>query len=162
MPAFPTPGRSALRRGRVSTPGQVYLITVTTRYRQPVFGNHEAARVASRVIHASTHWGDAQLLAWVLMPDHWHGLLELGEEPLDRVVARFKAAVSRELHASGLFEGKLWDRSFHDHALRREERLLGVARYIAGNPIRAGLVDSVLAYPCWNAVWLDSSDAQHL
>ncbi len=124
--------------------------------------DHEAARVASRIIHTSTHWGDAQLLAWVLMPDHWHGLLELGEDPLDRVVARFKAAVARELHASGLFEGKLWDRSFHDHALRREESLLGVARYIVGNPLRAGLVDSVLAYPYWNAAWLDRGDSPPL
>ncbi|MBU6247279.1 MAG: transposase [Xanthomonadaceae bacterium] len=158
MPAFQAPGRSALRRGRVSRPGQVYLITVTTRHRQLVSGKHEAARVAGRIIHASTHWGDAQLLAWVLMPDHWHGLLELGQEPLDRVVARFKAAVSRELHASGLFEGNLWDRSFHDHALRHEESLLGVARYIVGNSIRPGLVDSVLAYPCWNAIWLDQDE----
>ena len=92
------------------------------------------------------------------MPDHWHGLLELGLEPLDRVVARFKAAVCRELHASGLFEGKLWDRSFHDHTLRREESLLGVARYIVGNPIRAGLAHSALGYPYWNAVWLDEDE----
>ncbi|MGN6237420.1 REP-associated tyrosine transposase [Dyella sp.] len=155
MPAFPATGRSALRRGRVSRPGQVYLVTVTTRHRQPTFMDHARARLASQLIHARGTWGDAGLLAWVLMPDHWHGLLELGEEPLDRVVARFKAAVARELHASRLFEGKLWDRSFHDRALRREESLLGVARYIVGNPVRAGLAHSVLAYPYWNAVWLD-------
>jgi REP element-mobilizing transposase RayT len=162
MPAFPTTGRSALRRGRVSTPGQVYLITVTTWRRQPIFGNHEAARVASRIIHASTHWGDAQLLTWVLMPDQWHGLLELGHEPLDRVVARFKAAVSRALHASGALAGPLWDRSFHDRALRREENLLGVARYIIGNPLRAGLARTVLDYPYWNTVWLDRGDSTPL
>ncbi|ODV13551.1 MAG: transposase [Rhodanobacter sp. SCN 68-63] len=162
MRAFPTTGRSALRRGRVSLPGQVYLITVTTRYRQPVFDDCVAARVASRVIHASTHWGDAQLLAWVLMPDHWHGLLELGHEPLDRVVARFKAAVSRALHASGRLAGPLWDRSFHDHALRRDEDMRSAARYIVGNPVRAGLVDSALLYPYWNAVWLDDSDTPSL
>lgn len=96
------------------------------------------------------------------MPDHWHGLLELGQEPLQRVVARVKAAVSRALHASGLVEGTPWDHSFHDHALRRDEDMRSAARYIVGNPVRAGLVDSALLYPYWNAVWLDGSDTPSL
>jgi REP element-mobilizing transposase RayT len=162
MPAFPATGRSALRRGRVSLRGQVYLITVTTRHRQPIFMDHARARVASQFIHAHGTWGDAKLLAWVLMPDHWHGLLELGHEPLDRVVARFKAAVSRTLHASGMCEGTPWDRSFHDRALRHDENLRRVARYIVGNPVRAGLAHSVLDYPYWNATWLDQGDSPPL
>jgi REP element-mobilizing transposase RayT len=159
MPAFPATGRSSLRRGRVSLPGQVYLITVTTRHRQPVFMDHAQAHIASQIIHTPSNWGDARLLAWVLMPDHWHGLLELGLEPLDRVVARFKATVSRTLRTSGTVEWPLWDRSFHDHALRHDENLHRAARYIIGNPVRAGLAHSALLYPYWNAVWLDSSDA---
>ncbi|WP_063672920.1 REP-associated tyrosine transposase [Dyella thiooxydans] len=162
MRTFPATGHSALRRGRISLPGQVYLITATTRHRQLLFGDHAAAHAASRVIHTRDHWGDAQLLAWVLMPDHWHGLLELGAEPLERVVARVKAAVSRALHASGLVEGTPWDRSFHDHALRRDEDMRRAARYIVGNPVRAGLADSALLYPYWNAVWLDDSDTPSL
>jgi REP element-mobilizing transposase RayT len=159
MPAFPTIGRSALRRGRVSLPGQVYLITVTARHRRPVFMDHARARIAGQLIHTRDTWGDARLLAWVLMPDHWHGLLELGHESLDRVAARFKAAVSRALHASGTVDGPLWDRSFHDRALRHEESVRSVARYIICNPVRAGLVRSVLDYPYWNAVWLDQGDS---
>ena len=162
MPAFPTTGRSALRRGRASLPGQVYLITVTTLHRQPVFLDHVHARIASRLIHACDNWGDARLLAWVLMPDHWHGLLELGHEPLDRVVARLKAAISRALHASGTVDGPLWDRSFHDRALRHDENLRRAARYIIGNPVRAGLAHSVLDYPYWNATWLDQRDSPPL
>ena len=89
------------------------------------------------------------------MPDHWHGLLQLGDEPLGRVMNRFKGGTSRALHASGELEGAPWDRSFHDHALRSGEDVRKVARYIVANPIRAGLADHVLGYPYWNAVWLD-------
>jgi putative transposase len=88
------------------------------------------------------------------MPDHWHGLLQLGDEPLGRVMNRFKAAASRVLHGSGEMEESPWDRSFHDHALRSSEDVRKVARYIVANPIRAGLTDNVLGYPYWNAVWL--------
>jgi len=49
--------------------------------------------------------------------------------------------------------GEVWQEGFHDHALRREEDLQATARYIIGNPVRAGLVPSVRDYPHWDAIW---------
>jgi putative transposase len=155
MLSFPLSGRQALRRGRVSIPGQIYLLTTTTCHRLRLFVDTASARTVSQVIHSTSIWGDSRLLAWVLMPDHWHGLLQLGDEPLGVVMNRFKGGTSRALHAAGKMEGPPWDRSFHDHALRSGEDVRKVARYIVANPIRAGLVDNVLGYPYWNAVWLD-------
>jgi hypothetical protein len=48
----------------------------------------------------------------------------------------------------------VWQTSFHDHALRREEDVLSVARFVVANPLRAGLVKSLRDYPHWDAVWL--------
>ncbi len=42
---------------------------------------------------------------------------------------------------------KVWQRSFFDHALRDEESLEAVARYIVSNPVRAGLVEDWRDYP---------------
>ena len=155
MPAFPPVGRRALRQGRVSIPGQLYLLTTVTRHRECLFLDPVRARVVSRVIHAASTWADSRLLVWVLMPDHWHGLLQLGGESLGRVMHRFKACASRALHESCGLDGTPWARSFHDHALRADEDIKAAARYIIGNPVRAGLAESVLAYPYWNAIWLD-------
>jgi REP element-mobilizing transposase RayT len=47
-----------------------------------------------------------------------------------------------------------WQEGFHDHALRREEDLRDIARYIVLNPVRAGLVRNIREYPLWDAVWL--------
>ncbi len=107
------------------------------------------------MIHSGSAWGDTSLLAWVLMPDHWHGLVQLGDEPLAHVMNRFKGNATRALHASCGVDEHIWDRSFHDHALRADEDIQQAARYIVANPIRAGLVKNVLDYPYWNAVWLD-------
>lgn len=52
----------------------------------------------------------------------------------------------------------VWGSGFHDRALRVEEDLLGTARYIVHNPIRAGLVARSGLYPFWDAVWLGSED----
>ena len=35
----------------------------------------------------------------------------------------------------------LWQRSYHDHVLRKEEELEEAALYILNNPVRKGLVD---------------------
>jgi len=48
----------------------------------------------------------------------------------------------------------IWQDGYHDHALRAEESLEDVARYIVMNPVRAGLVKSVREYPLWDAKWL--------
>ncbi len=133
----------------------MYLLTTVTRRRERLFADPSSARVLSRLIHAASTWADSRLLVWVLMPDHWHGLLQLGDEPLGRVMNRFKACASRVLHESCGLDGSLWDRSFHDHALRADEDIRAVARYVVANPVRTGLVDSVFDYPYWNAVWLD-------
>jgi hypothetical protein len=48
----------------------------------------------------------------------------------------------------------LWQRGFHDHALRQDDDLAAAARYVIANPVRRGLVKRVADYPHWDAVWL--------
>ncbi|PBJ83130.1 transposase [Lysobacteraceae bacterium NML93-0399] len=153
---YPTraPGHRVLRLGRRSEPGRVYLITVTTWQRRAVFGRSETAKAACSAFTRPRTMGEAQLLAWVLMPDHVHWLIQLGGEPLTRVVARMKASVSRELRCSAPVKSRIWATAFHDRAIRREEDLRAAARYVVANPLRAGLCDALAENPFWDAVWL--------
>jgi len=148
------PGHRALRRGRYSLHGQVYLLTTTTDRRTRHFADTDMARTAARCCGAAATWGDARLLCWVLMPDHWHGLLQLGtSQDLSPCVNRFKAQITKALRTRHTLAGRLWQPGFHDHAVRREESLLAIARYLVLNPVRAGLVARVGDYPYWNAIW---------
>lgn len=88
------------------------------------------------------------------MPDHWHGLVELGDGDLSRTVARFKAMVSSTIKRQTGRQYPVWQRTFHDAALRRDDDVQAAARYLVANPLRAGLVDRIGSYPYWNAVWL--------
>lgn len=65
-----------------------------------------------------------------------------------------KGCSSRQINRHLGHEGALWQTAFHDHALREEEDLHEIARYVVANPLRAGLVESLLEYPHWDAVWL--------
>ena len=97
---------------------------------------------------------DARNLCWVVMPDHVHTLLALGQATLEEILRRLKSRSAVLLNREIVRSGKFWDSGYHDHALREEEDLLATARYIIANPLRARLVSSVRDYPFWNAAWL--------
>jgi len=149
-------GHALLRRGRRSLEGQIYLVTFTTAGRHPLFDSWAVAEAACRAMTAPSQWQRSRLLAWVLMPDHWHGLVELGGfDALPACVGRVKGRSSRLLRQGCPGVGPaVWAPAYHDRALRAEEQLVDAARYIVMNPVRAGLVQRVGDYPYWDAVWL--------
>ena len=150
-----TPGHEALRKGRLSLPYQTYLVTTATLYRRPIFRSFSVGCVVAPCFEDRSLLGDACMLAWVLMPDHVHWLLQLGEKcGLSLVVNRLKSASGRQANRVLDRRGPFWQKAFHDHALREEEDLRKVARYMVANPLRAGLVDTINDYPFWNAIWL--------
>jgi REP element-mobilizing transposase RayT len=144
-----------LRRGRYSFANGIYHVTTVTAAREPVFRDFDTARAASVSIVSYESMGDARLLAWVLMPDHLHLLLQLGiRDSLPLVVCRIKARSAAAANRASSRQKAIWTKGYHDHALRREEDMQTVARYIVANPIRAGLVARCGDYPFWDVVWL--------
>jgi REP element-mobilizing transposase RayT len=154
--SFPAIGSHRLRIGRCSESGRIYLVTFASWRRAPAFADWNTAAVVARTLADCRLWRGSALLCWVLMPDHWHGLIELGTtETLSTLTGRVKAVTAR---AANLHRGRtlpVWAPGFHDRALRREESLVGTARYIVRNPVRAGIVRSIWQYSFWDAVWLD-------
>ena len=154
MPAH-KPGHAALRKGRVSVPNGIYLVTATTINRSRFFENFHAACKAARCFEDEAVLGNAAMLAWVLMPDHAHWLIELSEhDALSAMVNRIKSASARRANRVLKRKGALWAAAYHDHALRAEDDLPDTARYVVANPLRAGLVKRLGDYPFWNAIWL--------
>ncbi|WP_323845515.1 REP-associated tyrosine transposase [Microbulbifer magnicolonia] len=148
-------GYQALRKGRASIRNQIYLVTSTTRNRNPLFSEWRLASIACRNFEKDLLLKDATMLAWVLMPDHAHWLVQLGTQlELGALMMRIKSAAAREINRTRNRKEPVWDRGFHDRALRQEEDIAATARYIVANPLRAGLVKRVGDYPYWNAIWL--------
>lgn len=143
-----------LRTGRHSGAGQVYLVTATTLDREPVFADWVLGRMLVREMMNTQDIKLVYSLAWVVMPDHFHWLFELRDGTLSTLMQRVKSKSAIEVNRARGCEGRIWQRGYHDKAVRREEDLLGFARYIIANPLRAGLVKSIRQYPLWDAVWV--------
>ena len=143
-----------LRIGRVSEEGRIYHITLTTYQRHPYFDNFWTGRClvnALQQVHQS-----AETLCYVVMPDHLHWLMQVhNQQNLSSIVQKVKSLATKSLRSNNfLADDDLWQKGFHDRALRREDDIQQVARYIVANPIRAGIVKSVREYSLWDAIWV--------
>jgi putative transposase len=153
-----SPGYRALRRGRCSIAAQPYLVTTICLDRERRFGDFPCAAAVSATLHEQGLWRDSRLLCWTLMPDHLHLIVELGgTELLSKLMQRVKAVTATSANLVSRRSGPLWMAGFHDRALRKDEDVRAVARYVVANPMRAGLAASIGDYPFWDALWLEGS-----
>ncbi|WP_226507410.1 transposase [Pseudomonas sp. MWU16-30317] len=143
-----------LRKGRYSETGRQYLITLVTANRERLFTSWRLAYPVIDAFKRAQQDADVESLCWVVMPDHLHWLIELKHPRLAHVLGRMKSRSTVVMNRLLNRTGPIWQKGFHDRALRREEDVKKVARYIVANPVRAGLVEKIDDYPMWDAVWL--------
>ncbi|MFC6296424.1 transposase [Pseudomonas sp. CCM 7893] len=143
-----------LLNGRYSEPGRIYAVTVVTDQRRPIFTDFHLGRLLVKEMKLAHEEGSVSSLAWVIMPEHFHWLFELQEKPLPQVMCRVKSRSSLSINQSTKTSGRLWQKGYHDRAIRKEDDLRTIARYIVANPLRAGLVRKAGEYALWDASWL--------
>ena len=145
-----------LRKGRYSEQQRAYFITTVLDERERrYFADYFCGRCVVHEMRSLHDEGKVCSLAWVIMPDHVHWLFQLGDEmDLSSVIKHFKARSAHRVNDYLHRHGTLWQKSFHDHAVRKDEDVQGIARYIVANPLRAGLVKHIGDYPLWDAIWL--------
>lgn len=143
-----------LRKARISESGRIYLLTAVTEQRQPVFTDWRLGRLLVDQLRQADEAATVTSMAWVVMPDHLHWLVELHRGTLAELMCRIKSRSSRSINLLRGDQGRLWQRGYYDRALRRDDDIKGAARYIVMNPLRAGLVERVGDYPLWDAIWV--------
>jgi REP element-mobilizing transposase RayT len=133
-----------------------YYVTLCTKNREHIFGditNNEIILNQCGNI-AKNSWGDLpnhhkniQLDAFVIMPNHIHGIMiinnPVGNRPacsvyennnLSIIIGSYKSTVTKQINRidNTVFQ---WQRSFHDHIIRAEDSLKNIREYIVNNPL---------------------------
>jgi REP element-mobilizing transposase RayT len=143
------------RLAHVSYVGKAgYSLTFCGKSRRPAFRSTDLAAQTRDYFLRTAVDERFVVLAYGLMPDHAHLFVEgtSGDSDLKRFAKlskqRFGAAYA--LASSQ----RLWQEGYYERIVRAEEQSEAVARYIVGNPVRAGLVSSAPDYP-WSGsqVW---------
>jgi len=155
------PHAKDLRKGRYSENNQIYLITTVTHQRQKIFTNFTLGRIVVQSMKRQHQQQKINSLAFVIMPDHFHWLFALQKNTsLTEIMKTVKGSSARKIQNIRKEQGEitnsqpLWQDGYHDHAVRKDEDIQKMARYIIANPLRAGIVKSVADYPLWDAIWL--------
>ena len=133
--------------GRTSSVGLCYILTTVVDGRAPLLADDAAAALAVREFNRLDQEGFTRSIAYVVMPDHIHWLVELRAGTLENVMKRFKSRTALQVNRSLGRIGRFWQACYHDHAIRSDESLYRHAMYLMGNPIRAGLTTQLGEYP---------------
>jgi REP element-mobilizing transposase RayT len=139
-----------------ATPNQMFSITICTKDRRPLFTNHQWSKDVLETLRTGNFGQETECFAYCLMPDHLHLAIASKGENLIILLNQWKSYTANLLRKKGL-EGGCWQRSFYDHALRKEEDIQAVAEYIVQNPARSGLVKEWKEYPFSWHKWMKAA-----
>jgi len=134
------------------------VFTVCVARKVELFTDNEVVFVFVALLTKSVKKYGCIVPVYCFMPDHIHLLVSGQSESSDAW-----AAVVLFKQETGFWLGKhrpeiRWQKDFFDHIIRREEDLGAQVRYIAGNPVRKGLVRDWREYPFTGAVGVDLND----
>ena len=140
-PEHPAPHHSkALREGRWSETWACYAITKCLARREPLLASPVPAELIISSLDYLRQSGDIRLLAFCIMPDHYHALLFLvGQRSLSEVMNSLGKYTARRLNRILGRCGQLWEEGFHDHRCRDDDDIEDRMAYIEHNPVRAEL-----------------------
>ncbi len=123
-----------------------YFVTICTYENRPILTDGWPYAEIVAILSQSSGKLGFDVLAYTFMPDHFHLLVE-GREGSDlREFVRLFKSRSSYLYKT-LYGTSLWQSSYFDRVLRKDEDSFKVAEYIITNSVRRGLVRDALRYP---------------
>lgn len=134
---------------RLEIAGAVYLISAHCPYDRglPAFADaadHDAWRA---LLAQALLRFDAQALAYVLLPDHFHLLLFTRRANLSLLMRHMNGVYAQHHQRRHGGSGALFQGRFHAVLVDREHHLLDSCRYLDLNPVRLGLVPTAADWP---------------
>ena len=82
-----------------------------------------------------------EIIAWVILPDHVHLVIDPQEADLSNIMKRLKLAFAYSYRTEvGQYRGQVWQPRFWDHVIRDQEDLNRHIDYIHYNPVKHGLI----------------------
>ena len=145
-------------------PGGMYFFTVVSYARRPILTTDEGRRFLHWAIETIRSSRPFELFATVLLPDHWHLIMQLpsGDTDYSVRIKRIKEEFTRSWLEAGLPEATItaarakkgergiWQPRFWEHTVADEMDLQRCTDYIHWNPRKHRLVSRVRDWP-WSS-----------
>ena len=87
---------------------------------------------------------DLRVLAWCLLSNHYHMVVQTGSMPLCDAMARLQGRYAKEYNHQRGLKGRVWQSRYKARLVLDDEYLKHVIAYVHLNPAAAGMVDDPL------------------
>jgi putative transposase len=124
-----------------------YHIYNRSNARMTVFHTDSDCRYFMELLREYVKTFNLNLYHWVIMPNHYHLLLELEQpEQISKVMAGLNRSYTCYYHRVYQTAGFLWQGRFKCQPVQKEGYLFACGRYIERNPVRADIVSKAQEY----------------
>ena len=141
----------------------IYMITITTEHRNPIFGRLQFAgdasspfiehsivgkMVSDECLNIHAQWPQIDIQLVQVMPDHVHILMQVTEplpKHLGKIIAFFMLKTTQNYNKLCGVDiekddsHKLWEKGYHDRIITNTEQLSAVKKYLWDNPLRLAI-----------------------
>jgi putative transposase len=141
---------------------RTFFVTTKTSMGRQLLQSDRFAGLLVDVLRSCIAAGRFQVHDFIVMPDHVHLLVSVGPDiPIEKAMQFIKGGFSHRVKKELGFNGDIWQRGFSEVRVEGQESFEQHRRYIAQNPVRAGLVRQGEAF-AWCFETLRKAKAQGL
>jgi putative transposase len=130
---------------RYDSCGKPYFITSVTHNRLPILSGNETTLLQS--INDSQPRYSCTSIAWIILPDHFHLIIDINESDISQIMHYIKQSFSiKYRNQIDMSAGRFWQYRFWDHIIRNQKDFNRHVDYIHFNPIKHGLTKRPFEY----------------
>lgn len=135
---------------RIEYPGAVYHVTSRGNRGEAIFLDHKDRNGFLGIIAGTIDRFQWRCHAYCLMGNHYHFLVETPLPNLGRGMRRVNGVYTQRFNRVHGREGHVFQGRYKAILVEKEAHLLEISRYVALNPVRAGMVKRVEDWP-WSS-----------
>jgi putative transposase len=130
---------------RYYIPDSIVFLTSVTRNRNELFLEKQNRILLFQTIDSVKTDIPFELVAYVILPDHFHFLIQLSNENMNfsKILQYIKGRFTHNYKKDYVINDSvsLWQRKFWDHIIRNERDLQNHLDYIHWNPVKHGFIN---------------------
>lgn len=135
---------------RIAYPGAWYHVMNRGRRAEDIFLDPHDYKAFAELLEETCEAWNIRIAAYCLMPNHYHMLVHTPEGNISRAMRHVNGVYTQRFNSRYQLDGQLFRGRYKSILVSGDSYLLQLVRYIHRNPLKAGTVENLNAYP-WSS-----------